>query len=145
MRIAAALLTLLAALAGPAAAVSPAQQAALDRAVVDHAEGRLDDARRAFEALARSGVPAAAHNLGIMHLDGELPQASVQQAQRWLERAAAGGFVTSQFALGQLHESGRLGRRDLAAAHRWYEQAAAAGSVDAQVAAGTQHLSLIHI
>ncbi|MEN9628946.1 MAG: hypothetical protein RJA10_2173, partial [Pseudomonadota bacterium] len=122
---AAAALLVFSAWAGPpAAAPGPRQLAVLDRAVTDHAEGRLVAARRAFEALARQGVPAAAYNLGVMHIEGELPDASVREARRWFERAAAGGFVSAQVAMGQLHETGRLGRPDLTQAHRWYERAA---------------------
>lgn len=116
------------------------QQQQLDRAVQLHAAGRLAPARRAFEALARQGVPAAAYNLGVMHLEGQLPGANVRQAQHWLEQAAAGGFVTAAFVLGQAFETGRLGqppRPDLVRAHQWYEAAAQAGSVDAQVAVAT--------
>lgn len=119
---------------------APPYQQALDRAVQLHTAGRLTPARRAFEALARQGVPAAAYNLGVMHLEGQLPGANVRQAQHWLETAAAGGFVTAAFVLGQAFETGRLGqppRPDLVRAHQWYEAAAQAGSVDAQVAVAT--------
>ena len=121
------------------AALTDAQQARLDRAVIDQAEGRRGAACRAFEALARQGVPAAAYNLAVLQLDGQLPGVGVRQARRWLERAAGGGFVTAMLALGQLHEGERLGRRDLAASLRWYERAAEAGDGDAQLAAGTAH------
>jgi TPR repeat protein len=114
-------------------------RAALEQAVSDHQAGHLAQARRAFEVLARQGVAAAAYNLGVMHIEAELPDASVAEARRWFERAAAGGFVSAQVALGQLYETGRLGAVDLVQAHRWYEQAAAGGSVEAQVAAGTAY------
>lgn len=119
--------------------VTPAQRARLDAALRDHEAGRLDAARRGFEALARERVPAALHNLAVMHLQGELPGADVAVAERLLVRAARLGFVTSMFALGQGYEIGAFGRRDLVRAHDWYEQAARAGSVEAQVAMGTAY------
>ena len=114
-------------------------QSELDRAVVEHASGRLEPARVAFESLARRGVPAAQYNRAVMHLNGEVPRPNVVQARRWMVRAAESGFVTAQLALGQGLENGDFGTRDLKAAHDWYERAALAGSVDAQVAMGTAH------
>ncbi len=70
-----------AALQAAAAALEPRQQVMLDQAVMDHAEGRLPVARRAFESLARRGVPAAAYNLGVMHLEGQLPDANLERRQ----------------------------------------------------------------
>jgi TPR repeat protein len=127
--------------AGSAAAVrvTPAQQARLDAALRDHDAGRLAAAQHAFEALARERVPAALHNLAVMHLEGELPGADVAVAERLLVQAARLGFVTSMFTLGQGYEIGAFGRRDLVRAHDWYERAARAGSVEAQVAMGTAH------
>jgi TPR repeat protein len=126
--------------AAEAAPLPPSDRARLDRAVIDHASGRLDAARAAFEALAARGVPAALFNLGVMHLDGQMPQPSVREAQRLLEQAARGGFVTAMVALGEGHENARFdGPRDLVLSHRWYEAAAVAGSPQAQLAAGTAY------
>jgi TPR repeat protein len=112
-------------------------QAELDRAVLDYESGRVPAARAAFESLARRGVPAAAYNLGVMHLRGEMPATDPGEARRWLARAAEGGFVTAQLALAQALENGQAGPRDLTQALRWYEAAAEAGSVEGQVAMGT--------
>lgn len=120
-------------------ASSPALQAELDRAVQTYEAGKLGPARDAFLSLARRHVHAAEYNLAVMHLRGELPKHSRQEARRLLERAASSGFVTAQLMLAQGLENGDLGRRDLATAHRWYAAAAKGGSVDAQVAMGTAH------
>ncbi|MEN9482859.1 tetratricopeptide repeat protein [Sphaerotilus montanus] len=131
------LLGLLLALAGPAQAVTPAQHQQLERALADHAQGHFRPAREAFEQLARAGVPAAHHNLAVMHLQRELPGARTAVALRHLQAAADAGFVTSQVALAEFHESGRYAPIDLPRAMAWYQRAAESGSVDAQVAIGT--------
>lgn len=135
-------LLVLAAAAGPAAAappLAPAVQAELEAAVQAYDEGWLDRARAAFESLARRGVPAAQHNLALMHLLGEMPRPDPAAARRLLLQSAQGGFVTAQLALARALENGLFGPRELAEAHRWYEVAATAGSVEAQLAMGTAH------
>jgi TPR repeat protein len=135
-------LAVLAALSGTvwaAAPLPPAVQNELDRAVIAHESGQLPAAQKAFEALARRGVPAAQYNLAVMHLQGEVPKPDRTLARRLLQRAAEGGFVTAQFMLAQALENGELGPRDLPLAHRWSEVAAEAGSTEAQVAMGTGH------
>lgn len=129
-------------LATPAPAappLAPAAQAQLDRAVIDYESGRIDEARKAFESLSRRGVPAADFNLAVMHVKGQLPDASPARADELLRRAARGGFVRAQVMLGKSLEDGLLGRRDLREAHDWYELAAEAGSAEAQLAMGTAH------
>ncbi len=119
--------------------LAPALQARVQAAVAHYEAGRLREAAREFSALARRSVPAAQFNLGVMHLQGELPDANPAEGERWLLLAARNGFVTAMFTLGRALEGGELGRRDIAAAHDWYEVAAARGSVDAMVAMGTAH------
>lgn len=124
------------------AAMAPAQAASSDveAALGAYEAGRLEEAHRRLEALARSGVPVAQYNLAVMYLRGEVPGGDVARAVPWLERAADAGFVTAMFGLGRMYEEGLAGvRRDLARAHAWYLRAAQAGSVDAQVAAGTAY------
>lgn len=121
-----------------AAPTDAARPTPLEQAIAAYEQGRLDDARRAFERLAQMGVPAADYNLAVMHIRGERPDASMHEALRLMTRAAERGFVTAMVGLGQLHESGSAGsRRDLAAAHHWYLRAAQAGSVRGQVEAAT--------
>jgi uncharacterized protein len=126
------------------------KQTRLAAAVQQFEAGQMPQARAAFEALSRQGLPAAQYNLAVMHLQGHTrpagsPASAAQKAadqktaEALLTRAAKGGFVTAQFMLGQALESGQLGRRDLVLAHRWYEVAALAGSVPAQVAMGTAY------
>jgi uncharacterized protein len=110
---------------------------ALREAVRVYETGRVDAARAAFEALLARGEPAAAYNLAVMHLRGELAAPDAQQAQRLMLRAAQGGFVTAQIGLAQLLETGVGSAVDLAGSQQWYLRAADAGSVEAQVAAGT--------
>lgn len=119
-------------------AAASAQPSPAVRSAVDAYEaGRIDNARRQFERLARDGVPVADYNLGVMYLRGDLP-GGVAKALPRLQRAADAGFVTAMFDLGRLYEQGlATGRADLAAAHRWYLRAAEAGSVDAQLEAAT--------
>lgn len=120
---------------------TPAEQRreAMAEAVAAYEQGRFADAAQRFAALGHAGDAAAWHNLAVMHLRGELPDASVLRARELLARAAALGFVTAQLALGELYESGRLGQQDLPLALTWYERAAGAGSVDAQVATATAY------
>lgn len=135
-------LLLAACLCGPVNAdeMTPAERhAALAHAVQLYQQGEFASAQLHFTALLNAGEPAAAHNLAVMHLRGELPDASVARARELLMRAAAQGFVTAQLALGELYESGRLGAPDLSQALAWYEKAGEAGSVDGQVAAGTAY------
>jgi TPR repeat protein len=122
---------LLALLSTAALAADPA----LESAIEAHRRGEVEAARLQFEALARRGVPAAHHNLGVIALQAGRPQ----EALRHLQRAAEGGFVTAMLALGELHETGRLGAPDLPQAMRWYALAAEAGSVDAMVELATGH------
>ncbi|MEX8495381.1 hypothetical protein, partial [Sphaerotilus sp.] len=114
-----ALFSLLLALSGPALSVTPVQQQQLERALADHEQGHFRQARAAFEQLARAGVPAAHHNLAVMHLQQELPDARISAALRHLQAAAAAGFVTSQVALAEFHESGRYAPIDLPRAMAW--------------------------
>jgi TPR repeat protein len=117
----------------PRAAAAP-----IDDAVAAYERGDLASARKAFGQLSRQGVPAADYNLAVMHLRGELPQASPREALRLMTRAAEAGFVTAIFGLAQLHESGQAGLpANLVEANRWYLRAAEAGSVDGQVAIAT--------
>ena len=124
---------------GSAAPLSPSLQSRLDVAVLAYESGRWTEARAAFSALARQQVPAAHHNLAVMHLRGEVPQPSVATARRLLTQAARAGFVTSQFTLAQGLETGRFGRLEIELAMRWYEVAALGGSVAAQVEIGTAY------
>jgi TPR repeat protein len=125
--------------AEPTPAQRQALQARLETAVLDHDEGRLDQARKAFEGLARAGVPAADYNLAVMHLKGEMPGASRGEALRLMVRAAEHGFVTAAYGVAQLYETGDAGRRDLPEANRWYLRAAESGSVDGQIAIATAY------
>ncbi|MCB1998818.1 MAG: sel1 repeat family protein [Burkholderiaceae bacterium] len=116
--------------AAPRPPLSPIEQA-----IGAYARGDVDGARRQLEALARRGLPAADHNLGVMALDQGQPEA----AEAHFRRAAGAGFVTAMLALGQLHEQGRLGRRDLPTAMHWYRLAAEGGNVQGMVETGTAH------
>lgn len=120
-----------------AAAITPAQQAAVDAAVLAYESGRLQQAQRQLAPLAAQGVPAAQFNLAVMHLRGEIVPADVRLARRLLERSAGGGFVTAMVALGQALEAGQFGKRNLPASHHWYLLAARAGSVHAMVGVAT--------
>ncbi|MBL8314668.1 MAG: sel1 repeat family protein [Rubrivivax sp.] len=122
-----------------AASAPSAASQELAAAVRLYTQGRFAAAGRVFERLARQGLPAASHNLAVMHLRRELPQASPRRAEALFRQAAEAGFVTAQFALAQGLETGQFGPRDLVQAHDWYERAAQAGSVPAQVAIATAY------
>jgi uncharacterized protein len=122
-----------------AAELSPDLQNKLDLAVIEHASGRFDAARLAFESLAKQNVPAAQFNLAVMHLQKQVRRPNVSAARKLLDRAARGGFVTAQVMLARSLENGDLGPRNLALAHRWYLAAAQAGDLEAQLAMGTAH------
>jgi uncharacterized protein len=122
-----------------AAELPPDLQNKLDLAVIAHASGRLEAARLSFESLARQKVPAAQFNLAVMHLQKQVPQASVARARKLLNSAAQGGFVTAQVMLARSLENGDLGPRNLTLAHRWYLAAAQAGDLEAQLAMATAH------
>jgi uncharacterized protein len=122
-----------------AQSATPETRTALAQAIALYERGEFAPAERRFAELAAAGDPAALHNLAVMHLRNELPNARVETARELLVRSAGKGFVTAQVALGELYESGRLGSADLPQALAWYERAANAGSVDAQVAAGTAY------
>jgi uncharacterized protein len=115
------------------------RRVALAQAVATYERGNIAEAALRFTALANAGEPAAWHNLAVMNLRREVPDASDVRARELLAQAAAKGFVTAQMALGELYESGRLGAPDLRQALAWYERAADAGSVDAQVATATAY------
>jgi len=135
-------LTALTTLAAPVAHAeeNEAVAAQLRAATLAHDQGHWASARRIFERLARDGVPAAQYNLGVMHLRGELPNASPREALRWMTLAADNGFVTAMYDLGRLYESsGVVGPQNLPESNRWYLRAAEAGSVDAQSAIGTAY------
>jgi uncharacterized protein len=129
----------------PFVLAQPADDGSLQRSLDAYAAGRLADARRGFETLARDGSAVARFNLAVMHLRGELPQASAARARELLEQSARQGFVTAMFTLGQAWEGGEFGRLTtqgipaLAESLAWYERAASAGSADAQVATATAY------
>lgn len=131
----------LAAVLGVVAAVQAnAAGSRIEDAVAAYERGDLAAARTAFGRLGRKGVAAADYNLAVMHLRGEMPNASATEALRLMTRAAEAGFVTGLYGLAQLHELGQAGLTvDLVQANRWYLRAAEAGSVDGQVAIGTAH------
>lgn len=113
---------------------------AIEQAVAMYEQGHWAAAHSAFERLAALGVPAAAYNLGVMHLKRELPQSSVDEGLRLFVKAAEQGFVTAMVGLAQLHERGDVtGKRDLAQAYRWFRRAAETGHADAQVETATAH------
>jgi uncharacterized protein len=113
---------------------------ALEQAVALYEQGHWAAAQAAFERLSAAGVPAADHNLGVMHLRKELPQPSVDQGLRLLARAAERGFVTAMVMLAHLHERGDVtGQKDLAQAYRWHRKAAEAGHMESQVETATAH------
>lgn len=124
-----------------AATVSEDDVAArLQAATQAHEQGRLKVARKAFESMARDGVAAAQYNLAVMHLRGEVPHPSKQEALRLMNDAAEHGFVSAMFELGRLHEPHSIvDAPDPALATQWYLRAAEAGSTDAQVAIGTAY------
>ena len=123
-----------------AALAAAASAAPIDEAVAAYKRGDLVNARKVFGQLSRQGVPAAHYNLAVMHLRGELPQASPREALNLMTRAAEAGFVTAIFGLAQLHELGQAGlHANLVEANRWYLRAAEAGSVDGQVAIATAY------
>jgi len=112
----------------------------LPQAVELHEAGRHAEARRAFEQLwQQQRLPAAAFNLGVLHLQAPGKARRTALAMRYLQAAADAGFVTAQFTLGRIHEEGLAGPRDLAKALEWYERAAEAGSPEARLAAATAH------
>jgi TPR repeat protein len=123
--------------AQPASPPSGEVRAQLELGVRAYEAGRVGDARAIFEALSKQGVPAAAYNLAMMHLRGDIA-GGVPPALALLRRAADAGFVTAMVQLAHLHEDGTAtGRADLEAALGWYLKAAEAGSVEAQVEAAT--------
>ncbi|MBP6252195.1 MAG: sel1 repeat family protein [Rubrivivax sp.] len=128
------LLSLCLAAVPPAALARPAGSA-IEQAMGAYERGDLETAQRMFEALSRSGLPAADYNLAVMALDAGQPAL----AEGHMRRAAAAGFVTAMLGLGRLHETGWLGRVDLPAATHWYRLAAEGGSVEAMVETGTAH------
>ena len=66
---------------GAPKAADPTQQA-VDRAVAIYERGEFGRAERAFGGLVARGVPAAAYNLGVMHLRGEAAQPDPQAGLR---------------------------------------------------------------
>jgi TPR repeat protein len=128
------LLSLCLAAVSPTALARPAGSA-IEQAMGAYERGDVDTARRLFEALSRSGLPAADYNLAVMALAAGQPAL----AEGHMRRAAAAGFVTAMLGLGRLHEAGWLGRVDLPAAMHWYRLAAEGGSVEAMVETGTAH------
>jgi len=112
--------------------------ARLDRALAAYERGDFATARTAFERLAKDGVPAADYTLAVMHLRGELPDATPREALRLMARAADAGFVTAMVGLGELYERGEAPlARDLTQSVLWFRRAAEAGSLEGQLAVAT--------
>lgn len=92
---------------------------------------------------AQRGNLKAAHQLGLMYLDGRHVELDPVQAHAMFEMAGERilyrdryklGYAESQFELGRLNEEGIGAKRDPESAAEWYERAAEQGHAQAQVA-----------
>ena len=97
-------------------------------------------ARRAFEAVAKQGLPAAQYALGKLLLSDDNEVHNAEEGMRWLEAAAQGGVDYAAYLLGKEYLSGKNVERDAQKAVAWFRQAAEAGNPFAQYALGKLYL-----
>lgn len=96
--------------------------------------GRYQQARESFEALARGGNTDAQTLLGIMYKEGRGVARDIQQARYWLKCAADKGSHDAQFLLGltYLGSPADSGQNNLANARIWLRRSAHNGNALAQ-------------
>ena len=94
--------------------------------------GAFREARRWFEAAAKTGLAAAQFQLGMMSLRGHGVAEDVVTARKWFQAAAAKGDPDAQVQLGILYQCGYGVDLNLAEARRWFESAARQGHPEAK-------------
>lgn len=106
----------------------------------------LDESTEIIATLTRDAMRGnlkAAHELGLMYLEGRHVERDPAKARAMFETAGERilyrdrykrGYAKSQFELGRMIEQGIGGARDSESAADWYERAAEQGHAPAQVA-----------
>lgn len=84
-----------------------------------------------MEKAARSGLPTAQADLGVMLMDGEAGAPDEKAALPWLELAAQAQHPIAQFRLGELFEEGAVVPKDMQVAELLYGAAARHGVTQA--------------
>jgi TPR repeat protein len=121
----AALVALLAALAGCAPSPFPTQtqRMMLEPAQEAEARGDFQTAFREYEAMAENGTPFAQYKLARMYEKGIGTEPNAELAARWYRASAESRYPPAEIALGKLYEQGEGVPKDYAAALALYQRA----------------------
>jgi clan AA aspartic protease (TIGR02281 family) len=100
------------------------------------ADKNYSEAMRWYQMAAAEGNFAAAHNIGVLYLNGLGVSQNYTEAMHWLLIAANKGRRESQYNIGALYERGLGVAQDYVEGMRWYRMAAVQGLGLAQYRVG---------
>jgi hypothetical protein len=123
MRLAAALILVMAAGAAGAAGSAPAL-ADFEAGRAAYEQGDFSTAREQWQAPAEAGDATAQAALGSLYIHGEGVRIDYREALKWTQLAADQGDVTGQFNMGSMHAGGLGVEKDFSEAARWFHLAA---------------------
>lgn len=126
-RIPALLLLLALAVAAPAKAQPPYEEA-----VSLYEDKDYKGARTIAEALAKKGDARAMAMLGVLYQKGQGVTADLNEAAEWYSQSADKGNVGAQYSLGEIYLNGMLGEADPERGRYWMEKAAKQGKPEAE-------------
>ena len=110
----------------------PAAELVLGNLAWNNGAGDPQQAFSAWQAAARSGVPAAAYNIAFLYANGRGVPHDEAQALHWYQVAAEAGYAPAELALGIMLKDGRGASADPVRARMWMELARRAGVGNAQ-------------
>jgi TPR repeat protein len=119
-----------------AAALSSANAAEFDDALVAYQAGDYPRAARTLQVASDRGDARAQAALGLMFEQGKGVVRDPARALALFRKAAAQGHRVAQYSLGVAYTHGQGVAKDLAQARSWYERAAAQGLAGAQLNLG---------
>jgi TPR repeat protein len=113
-------------------ASDPAQSAKDDweKARLNYASGRYDEAMTSFWIFAASGFIEASHVLGVIYEEGKAVPRSMTMAMRYFECAAQNGYPLSQVKMAYHLTRTPEVKRDQARAYFWAALAASSQTAD---------------
>jgi TPR repeat protein len=116
-------------------ASDPSQPAKDDweKARLDYASGRYDEAMVAFWIFAASGFIEASHVLGVIYEEGKAVPRSMTTAMRYFECAAKNGYPQSQVRMAYHLTRTPEVKRDQARAYFWAALAASSQTADQEL------------
>ena len=93
-------------------------------------------AMKAWQSLAKEGVPQAQNNIGHLYEQGFGVSQDYSQAMTWYKQAASGGFAVAEHNVGMLYSQGFGVAKNEREAVKWFRRAAKQELADSQYMLG---------